>query len=93
MVEGDTDFDLDDLNLVRRQFSGRRVTLDGDVITVWPAPSAGPHEHSFAGEAADAGIPSAREKAGAPVPHRHARPHADRTGEYPQLCVYIRLRK
>jgi hypothetical protein len=32
------DFDLDDLNLVRRQFPHRRVTLDGDVITVWPGP-------------------------------------------------------
>jgi hypothetical protein len=32
------DFDIDDLNLVRRQFPHRRVTLDGDVITVWPRP-------------------------------------------------------
>ncbi|MFE1437137.1 hypothetical protein [Streptomyces sp. NPDC058739] len=32
------DFDLDDLNLVRDQFTHRRVTLDGDVITVWPRP-------------------------------------------------------
>ncbi|WP_455362578.1 hypothetical protein [Streptomyces sp. SYSU K21746] len=38
MVEGIEDFDLDDLNLVRRQFPGRHVTLDGDVITVWPKP-------------------------------------------------------
>lgn len=38
MVTGTGDFDLDDLNLVRRQFPDRRVTLDGDVITVWPAP-------------------------------------------------------
>jgi hypothetical protein len=30
------DFGLDDPNLVRRQFPGRLVTLDGDVITVWP---------------------------------------------------------
>ncbi|MDQ1051874.1 hypothetical protein [Streptomyces sp. V4I2] len=36
VVEGSGDFDLDDLNLVREQFPGRRVTLDGDVITVWP---------------------------------------------------------
>ncbi|WP_181383952.1 hypothetical protein [Streptomyces sp. NWU339] len=36
MVEGAGDFDLDDLNLVRHRFPGRRVTLDGDVITVWP---------------------------------------------------------
>lgn len=32
------DFDLDDLTLVRRRFPGRHVTLDGDVITVWPHP-------------------------------------------------------
>ena len=36
VVEGVEDFDLDDLNLVRHQSPGRRVTLDGDVITVWP---------------------------------------------------------
>ncbi|MFJ5779267.1 hypothetical protein [Streptomyces sp. NPDC093094] len=30
------DFGLDDLNLVREQFPHHRVTLDGDVITVWP---------------------------------------------------------
>ncbi|GHE34365.1 hypothetical protein GCM10017771_51950 [Streptomyces capitiformicae] len=36
VVEGAGDFDLDDLNLVRHRFPGRRVTLDGDVITVWP---------------------------------------------------------
>lgn len=35
-AEGASDFHLDDLNLVRHQFPGRRVTLDGDVITVWP---------------------------------------------------------
>ncbi len=40
VVEGAGDFDLDDLNLVRHQFPGRRVTLDGDVITVWPTPLA-----------------------------------------------------
>ncbi|MEU6260448.1 hypothetical protein [Streptomyces sp. NPDC047043] len=40
MVQGTGDFDLDDLNLVRRQFPHQRVTLDGDVITVWPPTSA-----------------------------------------------------
>ncbi|MFF8868120.1 hypothetical protein ACF08B_39490 [Streptomyces sp. NPDC015139] len=30
------DFVIDDFHLVRRQFPGRHVTLDGDVITVWP---------------------------------------------------------
>jgi len=38
VVEGIGDFDLDDLHLVRRQFPDRLVTLDGDVITVWPPP-------------------------------------------------------
>jgi hypothetical protein len=38
VITGTGDFDLDDLNLVRRQFPDRRVTLVGDVITVWPAP-------------------------------------------------------
>ncbi|MFJ3310721.1 hypothetical protein ACIPSA_48835 [Streptomyces sp. NPDC086549] len=33
------DFDLDDLTLVRRQFPHRHVTLDGDVITIWPRPT------------------------------------------------------
>ncbi|WP_268982286.1 hypothetical protein [Streptomyces sp. MBT53] len=42
MVEGTGDFDLDDLCLVRRRFPGRLVTLDGDVITVWPPPSPTP---------------------------------------------------
>ncbi|MFF5307572.1 hypothetical protein ACFY5F_50360 [Streptomyces sp. NPDC013161] len=36
MIEGVSDFDPDDLQLVRRQFPDRVVTLDGDVITVWP---------------------------------------------------------
>ncbi|WP_416963299.1 hypothetical protein [Streptomyces sp. Agncl-13] len=36
MIEGTGDFDPDDLQLVRRQFPDRLVTLDGDVITVWP---------------------------------------------------------
>jgi hypothetical protein len=39
VVHGIGDFDLDDLDLVRRQFPDRRVTLDGDVITVWPPSS------------------------------------------------------
>ncbi|MET9735868.1 hypothetical protein ABZZ79_36170 [Streptomyces sp. NPDC006458] len=30
------DFDVNDFNLVREQFTHQRVTLDGDVITVWP---------------------------------------------------------
>ncbi|MGW7258682.1 hypothetical protein [Streptomyces sp. NPDC054834] len=34
------DFDADDLDLVRRQFPHHRVTLDGDVITIWPRPAA-----------------------------------------------------
>ncbi|MFE2487177.1 hypothetical protein ACFY1B_39610 [Streptomyces mirabilis] len=41
MIAGTGDFDLDDLNLVRHRFPGRRVTLDGDVITVWPTPPQG----------------------------------------------------
>ncbi|WP_406469873.1 hypothetical protein [Streptomyces sp. NBC_01615] len=40
MVEGVDDFDLDDLNMMRRQYPDRRVTLDGHVITVWPASPA-----------------------------------------------------
>jgi hypothetical protein len=36
VIEGIGEFDLDDLNLVRHQFPSQRVTLDGDVITVWP---------------------------------------------------------
>ncbi len=40
VIEGIGDFDLDDLNLVRRRFPDRLVTLDGDVITVWPPSSA-----------------------------------------------------
>ncbi|MCX4462513.1 hypothetical protein OOK58_50990 [Streptomyces sp. NBC_01728] len=36
VIAGAGDFDLDDLNLVRQRFPDRRVTLDGDVITVWP---------------------------------------------------------
>ncbi|MFF0794716.1 hypothetical protein [Streptomyces spiralis] len=38
VVEGHTDFHTADLNLVRDRFPGRHVTLDGDVITVWPRP-------------------------------------------------------
>ncbi|QDN95928.1 hypothetical protein FNV65_06040 [Streptomyces sp. S1A1-8] len=41
VIAGTGDFDLDDLNLVRHRFPGRRVTLDGDVITVWPTPPQG----------------------------------------------------
>lgn len=55
VVEGDIDFDLDDLNLVRDQFPGQRVTLDGDVITVWPTPRTVSEEHTFAGGSAGAG--------------------------------------
>lgn len=36
VLEGTGDFDLDDLDLVRGRFPDRHVTLDGDVITVWP---------------------------------------------------------
>lgn len=37
-LEGTEHFDLDDLILARWQFPERRVTLDGDVITIWPGP-------------------------------------------------------
>ncbi|WP_406436512.1 hypothetical protein OHB14_62205 [Streptomyces sp. NBC_01613] len=36
VVHGSGDFDLTDLSTVRGRFPGRHVTLDGDVITVWP---------------------------------------------------------
>ncbi|MFF4121318.1 hypothetical protein ACFY0P_49110 [Streptomyces sp. NPDC001714] len=36
VVHGIGDFDLADLGAVRDRFPGRHVTLDGDVITVWP---------------------------------------------------------
>jgi hypothetical protein len=36
VVHGSGDFDLFDLSTVRGRFPGRHVTLDGDVITVWP---------------------------------------------------------
>lgn len=39
VVEGAGDFTVNDLRLVRRQFPHRLVTLDGDVITVWPPSS------------------------------------------------------
>ncbi|GAA5704831.1 hypothetical protein Save01_05677 [Streptomyces avermitilis] len=57
VVQGADDFDLDDLNLVRHQFPGRRVTLDGDVITVWPTPlQVGRGEqHPYALNAAEVG--------------------------------------
>jgi hypothetical protein len=38
VIRGSGDFDLADLNRVRNHFPERRVTLDGDVITVWPSP-------------------------------------------------------
>ncbi|WP_097276082.1 hypothetical protein [Streptomyces sp. TLI_55] len=37
VIEGLTDFGPDDLRLVRDRFPHQHVTLDGDVITVWPA--------------------------------------------------------
>ncbi|MFE4413240.1 hypothetical protein [Streptomyces sp. NPDC056821] len=36
VVQGSSDFDLADLTTVRCRFPDRHVTLDGDVITVWP---------------------------------------------------------
>ncbi|WP_328834562.1 hypothetical protein [Streptomyces europaeiscabiei] len=36
VIQGNSDFSLDDLNMVRDRFPERRVTLDGDVITVRP---------------------------------------------------------
>ncbi|MEU5894551.1 hypothetical protein ABZ835_48515 [Streptomyces sp. NPDC047461] len=38
MIEGIGDFTPADLTLVRGRFPHRYVTLDGDVITVWPTP-------------------------------------------------------
>ncbi|MBE8477444.1 hypothetical protein [Streptomyces justiciae] len=38
VIEGLADFGPDDLRLVRDRFPHQHVTLDGDVITVWPAP-------------------------------------------------------
>ncbi|MFC8349813.1 hypothetical protein [Streptomyces sp. NPDC057280] len=38
VIEGLTDFGPDDLHMVRDRFPHQHVTLDGDVITVWPAP-------------------------------------------------------
>ncbi|MGW5637643.1 hypothetical protein [Streptomyces sp. NPDC003832] len=38
VVHAAGEFDRDDLNLVRSRFPQRHVTLDGDVITVWPRP-------------------------------------------------------
>ncbi|MFC9280163.1 hypothetical protein [Streptomyces collinus] len=35
-----TEFAIEDFHLVRDQFPGRHVTLDGDVITVWPLTSS-----------------------------------------------------
>ncbi|WP_158812364.1 hypothetical protein [Streptomyces fulvoviolaceus] len=36
VVQAGVDFDGSDLDVVRGHFPDRRVTLDGDVITVWP---------------------------------------------------------
>ncbi|WP_306192046.1 hypothetical protein [Streptomyces sp. MK5] len=36
MAQGSGDFDIADLGMVRCRFPDRHVTLDGDVITVWP---------------------------------------------------------
>ncbi|GAB2765656.1 hypothetical protein GCM10027072_75560 [Streptomyces bullii] len=36
VVQGGSDFDVADLGMVRSRFPDRHVTLDGDVITVWP---------------------------------------------------------
>ncbi|WP_405654134.1 hypothetical protein [Streptomyces sp. NBC_00019] len=36
VIQGAGDFDPQDLAAVRRRFPGRYVSLDGDVITVWP---------------------------------------------------------
>ncbi|NNN38257.1 hypothetical protein HLK59_49795 [Streptomyces sp. S3(2020)] len=37
VIEGTGDFTPQDLAVVRGRFPQRHVTLDGDVITVWPA--------------------------------------------------------
>ncbi|MFB8776323.1 hypothetical protein [Streptomyces broussonetiae] len=42
VVEGTGDFEPADLTLVRHRFPDRHVTLDGDVITIWPHPPTGP---------------------------------------------------
>lgn len=36
VIQGSGDFNPEDLATVRRRFPGRYVSLDGDVITVWP---------------------------------------------------------
>ncbi|MEU4507401.1 hypothetical protein [Streptomyces sp. NPDC024089] len=46
LVQGRGDFDFADLNVVRGRFPGRHVTLDGDVITVWPPPPEGERDGS-----------------------------------------------
>lgn len=48
VVQGSSDFDFADLNTVRHHFPDRHVTLDGDVITVWPAPRPTPSHDSSA---------------------------------------------
>ncbi|MGW0770760.1 hypothetical protein [Streptomyces sp. NPDC002676] len=52
VIEGTGDFAPKDLYLVRRRFPDRYVTLDGDVITVWPP--ARPR-HPVADNATEAG--------------------------------------
>ncbi|MDR6980103.1 hypothetical protein J2X68_006841 [Streptomyces sp. 3330] len=37
VMQGVENYELEDLNALRRRFPYRRVTLDGDVITVWPS--------------------------------------------------------
>ncbi|MDQ1041861.1 hypothetical protein QFZ76_000096 [Streptomyces sp. V4I2] len=59
VIQGTGDFDLDDLNLVRHRFPNRRVTLDGDVITVWPTPPPTREEDS----------PNRQPWPGEPAPH------------------------
>lgn len=38
VLHAGSDYDPDDLNLVRRQLPHRHITLDGDTITIWPRP-------------------------------------------------------
>lgn len=37
VLQGVGNYELEDLNALRHKFPRRRVTLDGDVITVWPS--------------------------------------------------------
>ena len=59
VLDGAGDFDQADLALIRRQFPGRHVTLDGDVITVWPT-ACPAHNDSPAPDTPDPTPPSAR---------------------------------